>query len=133
MRYEETCDGVPVLLMDSISEIVPEDAGSIVVAGSHCASNVPRYALSVPLKAAVFNDAGIGKDNAGISSLGALEEGGLPVVTVSHNTARIGDARDVFENGVISVVNGLAKRLGAQPGMTTQQFLALVDRAGPAA
>lgn len=130
MRYEETCEGVSVLLMDSISEIVPEDAASIVVAGSHCSSNVPRYALSVPLRAAVFNDAGIGKDDAGISSLGELEAGGLPVVAVSHNSARIGDARDVYENGVISAVNGLAERLGARPGMTTQQFLVLVDDGG---
>jgi hypothetical protein len=126
MRYEVFCEGHPVLLMDSISEILPEDAGSIVVADSHCSSNVPRYALSVPLRAAVFNDAGIGKDEAGISSFGELAAGGLPVVAVSHNTARIGVARDVYDNGVVSAVNGLAGQLGAELGMTTQQFLVLV-------
>jgi hypothetical protein len=126
MRYDVDSSGVPVLLLDSISEILPEDAGKIVVAGSHCSQNVPRYALSVPLRAAVFNDAGLGKDNAGIASFGILSANGLAVVAVSHDTARIGDARDVFENGIISAANDVARKLGAQPGMTVADFIALV-------
>lgn len=129
VRYEARCADVPVLLMDSISEILPGDAGYLVVAGSHAAQNVPRYALSVPLRAAVFNDAGIGKDGAGISSLGALADGGLPAVAVSHDSARIGDARDVYENGLITVANRLAADLGAAPGMPVQQFLLLIPDA----
>jgi hypothetical protein len=129
MRYEVENSGVPVLLLDSISEILPEDANRIVVAGSHGSQNVPRYALSVPLRGAVFNDAGIGKDNAGISSFPQLSDGGLPAVAVSHNTARIGDARDVYENGIVSAANELATQLGATPGMTVADYIALVDAA----
>jgi hypothetical protein len=133
MRY--TIEGAQpddvVVLMDSISEIEPGDAHKLIVAGSHCSQNVPRYALSVPLKAVVFNDAGIGKDNAGISSLPVLGEKGLPAATVSHNTARIGDARDVYENGEISVVNGPAEDLGVHPGMTTKQFIDLITSSSP--
>jgi hypothetical protein len=54
MRYEVDNSGVPVLLVDSISEIIPEDANKIVVAGSHASQNVPRYALSIPLRGAVL-------------------------------------------------------------------------------
>jgi hypothetical protein len=129
MRYEANYSGVPVLLLDSISEIVPEDANKIVVAGSHASQNVPRYALSVPLRGAVFNDAGVGKDNAGISSLGLLGERGLPAVAVSHETARIGDARDVYENGIVSAVNDLADQLGARPGMSVGDYITLIDAA----
>jgi len=127
MRYEADCDGIEVLLLDSISEILPEDSGRIVIAGSHGSQNVPRYALSVRLRGAVFNDAGIGKDRAGISSFGELSAGGLPAVAVSHETARIGDARDVFENGVISAVNELAAKMGADAGMSVANFVAIVD------
>jgi hypothetical protein len=127
MRYEVDSSGVSVLLLDSISEILPEDADKIVVAGSHCSQNVPRYALSVPLRAAVFNDAGLGKDNAGIASFGTLSDNGLAAVAVSHDSARIGDARDAFENGVISAANDLARRLGAEPGLAVADFIALVD------
>lgn len=125
MRY--TTDGVhpdgDVVLMDSVSEIESGDADAFIVAGSHCSQNVPRYALSVPIKGAVFNDAGIGKDNAGISSLPALGEAGIPAATVSHNSARIGDARDVYENGEISAVNEPAGELGIAVGMSTMQFI----------
>jgi len=123
MRYEAESDGIEVLLMDSISEIVPGDADKVVIAGSHCSQNVPRYALSVSLRGAAFNDAGIGKDNAGISSLGPLADAGLAAVAVSHETARIGDARDVFENGVISVVNDVAGALGVERGMSIPDFV----------
>jgi hypothetical protein len=127
MRYEVNSSGVPVLLLDSISEILPEDTNKIVVAGSHGSQNVPRYALSVPLGGAVFNDAGVGKDHAGVASFGILSNGGLPAVAVSHNTARIGDAQDVYENGIISTANELATDLGAEPGMTVADYIALVD------
>ncbi|MBC2638190.1 MULTISPECIES: hypothetical protein [unclassified Rhodococcus (in: high G+C Gram-positive bacteria)] len=127
MRYEVNSSGVPVLLLDSISEILPEDTNKIVVAGSHCSQNVPRYALSVPLRGAVFNDAGVGKDQAGVASFGILSNGGVPAVAVSHNTARIGDAQDVYANGIISTANELATDLGAEPGMTVADYIALVD------
>jgi hypothetical protein len=130
MRYEVDSSGVSVLLLDSISEILPEDANRIVVAGSHGSQNVPRYALSVPLRGAVFNDAGIGKDRAGVASFGILSANGLPAVAVSHDTARIGDARDVFEHGVISIANELATEMGAAPGMTVTDYVALLAAAG---
>jgi hypothetical protein len=128
MRYEVNNGDTTILLLDSISEIVPEDEHKIVVAGSHASQNVPRYALSIPLRGAVFNDAGIGKDQAGIASLPTLNAGGLPAATVSHESARIGDARDVYENGIISTVNKLASDLGASPGMPASEFVELLAR-----
>ncbi|WP_416061851.1 hypothetical protein [Rhodococcus indonesiensis] len=127
MRYDpQDRDDNLVLLMDSISEIESGDANKFIVAGSHCSQNVPRYALSMPLRGAVFNDAGIGKDNAGVSSLGALSAAGLPAAAVSHDTARIGDARDVYENGILSTVNELAAGIGAAPGMSVAEFVELL-------
>ena len=127
-----TPDGVEALLVDSISEITSADCGQIVIAGSHASTNAPRYALSVKLRGAAFNDAGIGKENAGIASFPTLAEGGLAAVAVSHDTARIGDARDVFANGVVSRVNEAAEKIGVKPGITIAEYVALVNKAVPA-
>jgi hypothetical protein len=83
----------------------------------------------VPLRGAVFNDAGVGKDRAGIASFEILSAGGLPAVAVSHETARIGDAQDVYANGTISAVNEFARELGAESGMGVADYIALVNAA----
>jgi hypothetical protein len=61
--------GGRVIVMDSITKVEPEDKGSIVVSASHGGASSGEFALEVPLKAAFFNDAGVGKDDAGIVAL----------------------------------------------------------------
>jgi len=61
-----------VWLMDTITKVTPDDAGSIVVSGSHGGTSSGSFALAAPLKLAVFNDAGVGKDSAGIAALDML-------------------------------------------------------------
>ena len=65
--------GGRVMAMDSITMVTPEDAGAIVVSGSHGGASSGAYALEVPLRAAFFNDAGIGKDEAGVVALQMLQ------------------------------------------------------------
>ena len=113
-----------VIAMDSISQLTPEDAGAIVVAGSHGGRSSGELALEVPLKAVFFNDAGIGKDNAGIAALAMFEARGIPAGSVAHTSARIGDAYDCWDNGVISCVNAPARALGCAPGKRLRSFLA---------
>ena len=59
-----------VLLVDSITQLEPGDAGAVAVSGSHGGVSSAQYALAVPLRLAVFNDAGIGKDEAGVAASG---------------------------------------------------------------
>ena len=99
---------LPLRLCDSIAELAPPDAGSIVVSGSHGGRSAARYALAMPLALVAFNDAGIGKDDAGIVALQLLDDAGTPCVTVSHASARIGEARDAWDHGVVSFVNARA-------------------------
>ena len=61
----------------------------------------------------VFNDAGGGKNAAGVASLAELEREGIAAAAVSHESARIGDALDAWENGVVSRANGPAAGGGA--------------------
>jgi hypothetical protein len=101
-----------VVLMDSITEMQLDDIDTIVVAGSHAGLSVVEYALRYPLRAVFFNDAGVGKDGAGIAALAILNEKGIPAGAVAHVSARIGDASDTYANGVLSYVNHAAQNLG---------------------
>lgn len=115
---------VKVWGIDSVSLIRPEDDGCVVVAGSHGATlgGKPETALKYPALAAVFHDAGIGKDRNGITRLPALDPRGIAAATVAADSARIGDARSMWETGRISVINETAKAWGIEVGMTVPEF-----------
>jgi uncharacterized protein YunC (DUF1805 family) len=114
-----------ILLLDSAAMVLPEDAGHIVVTGSHggLVGGIPAMALRTDGFAAVFSDAGIGIDGAGTTRLPALDSRAIAAVTVSAASARIGDARSIFEHGVVSVANKTAVALGAQLGHPVRDIL----------
>jgi hypothetical protein len=99
-------------LLDSVTETTAAHAGCVVVTGSHGGASVVRYALAAPARLFVFNDAGIGKDGAGIAALADLERAGIAACAVSHASARIGDAQDTWAHGVVSAVNAQAAAMG---------------------
>ena len=80
--------GGRAILADSITMTTPEDAGAIVVCGSHGGSSSAAFALEVPLAAVFFNDAGVGKDRAGIVALDILQERDVAAGAVAHTSAR---------------------------------------------
>jgi hypothetical protein len=112
--------GRRIVLMDSISSAAPENAGDIVVSASHGGVSSGQFATRQVLGACFFNDAGVGKDRAGIQALAMLQELGVPGATLSHDSARIGDARDHWEHGVISHVNPAARSHGLREGQSVQ-------------
>lgn len=117
--------GAPVFLLDSASSISPEDDGTIVVTGSHggLPGNRTERALRARPLFVVFNDAGIGIDQAGIRRLSVLEKQGVAAACVSAKSAAIGNARSSFEDGVISSVNSQAAAFGALVGMRLRPFI----------
>ena len=112
-----------VVIMDSITKVTPDDHGSIVVAASHGGTSSGEFALEVPLDLVVLNDAGIGKDEAGVAALGMLQGRGVAGATVSHDSARIGDALDMWDCGVISRVNPAAKARGLDERQTLRDAI----------
>lgn len=114
-----------LVLVDSASLVRPEDAGQIVITGSHGAifGGNPANALKVDAYLALFNDAG----GAATSRLPALQDRGVAAATVAAMSARIGDARSSWENGVISACNDLAAGIGASPGMSARDLVALAQ------
>ena len=117
-----------VLVVDSITEAVGRGAGRLVVSGSHGGLSAARFAQQAQVRLAVFNDAGVGRDAAGIAGLALLEGGGIAACTVSHDSARIGDARSTLDDGVVSHANEAARALGARPGQRLADWLATLPR-----
>jgi hypothetical protein len=107
---------VPLTLLDSVTQVAAAHAGHVVVTGSHGGASVVPYARAVPALLYVFNDAGIGKDRAGIAALDLLQADGIAACAVAHTSARIGDAQDAWAQGVISAVNARAAALGLGVG-----------------
>ena len=121
--------GSPLLLVDSITEAVDRGAGCAVVSGSHGGTSAGRFALQAGVRLVVFNDAGIGKDSAGIAALPLLQQRGIAAVAVAHDSARVGDAASTLDDGVISSLNTAAAALGARAGMRLRDWLAPVSAA----
>ena len=103
-------------VVDSITELGPQDAGCVAVSGSHGGISSARYALAARPLLSVFNDAGVGRDAAGIAALAFLQGHALAACTVAHDSARIGDAQSSLDDGIISHANTLAHALGVQVG-----------------
>jgi hypothetical protein len=119
-----------VLIMDSITKVEPTDRGAIVVSASHGGVSSGEFALEVPLKLVFFNDAGVGKDGAGIAALAMLQARGVGGGAVAHTSARIGDSADTWENGVISHLNAAALALGLKAGQPLRDALTRLARGG---
>jgi hypothetical protein len=119
---------VRVIACDSASLVEPDDAGAIIVTGSHggVLAGRPGYGIAAQARGAVFNDAGVGIDRAGIQRLKILEQAAIPAATVDAQTARIGDARSAWETGIISHLNPQASKHGARVGMTVPAFVDLL-------
>ena len=116
---------VQPILLDSIALIDQEAGGQVVISGSHGGSSAAKFVLAIGIKplAVFYNDAGVGKDNAGIVALHLL--GGIDVAcaTYAHDSACIGDARDGYTRGVVTHVNAYAASLGIVPGQRVRDWV----------
>jgi len=101
-------------LLDTITAIDASHADAVVVSGSHGGASSTGFVLRAPARprAVFFNDAGVGKDRAGVTALEALDAIGVACAVYSHDSARIGDARDGYENGVVTEANRAARAAG---------------------
>jgi hypothetical protein len=121
---------MPPLILDSVTHLTAEARGRVAACASHGAVYAAWYAASRGVSALILNDAGIGREQAGICGLPWLDGLGVPGATVSHNSARIGWGADMPERGVLSFVNRAAAALDLVPGMGCAEALAMLERAG---
>ena len=121
----------PVLTADSITRVGAEAAGAVVVNGSHGGIYAAYVAAKLRVAAAVFNDAGVGRDQAGIAGLDYLAGLGIPAAAVGHQTARIGDGPDMMARGIVTHANSPAIAIGCHPGLACRDAAAALQQAGP--
>jgi hypothetical protein len=117
-QIQTQIDGVSITVTDSITFLNENNSGDIVVCGSHGGVSAGHYAQKHRLKAVFFNDAGIGKNNAGIKSLDSLSVVGILACTVDCMSAEIFNGQDILDNGIITVCNQLAKSKNIKEKMT---------------
>jgi hypothetical protein len=125
-QFQTQLNGVSITVTDSITFLNEHNAGDIVVCGSHGGLSAGHYAQKHRLKAVFFNDAGIGKNNAGIKSLDSLSDAGILACTVDCMSAEIFNGHDTLENGIITVCNQLAKSRNISAKMTVKEALKLI-------
>lgn len=118
-----------IVVIDSLALLTPEDAGSIMVTGSHGAllPTDSRILMNGDARGVLLCDAGFGKEGIGVQRVMALDEHGKPGASVSVTSARIGNAQSVLETGILSFVNRTAAGLGAHVGMTARQYVTLLQ------
>lgn len=110
----------PIAVAESVTAI-GHAAGKVVVAGSHGGVVAAWYAASAAAHAAIFNDAGTGKDEAGIAGLAWLDALGMAAAVLDHASARIGDGADMLARGCVSRVNRAAAACGVRAGMSCRE------------
>lgn len=108
-----------LVLLDSIALVNAAHAGSVVVSGSHGGLSAAHFVTAQTLRpfAVAFNDAGGGKDDAGRVALHELQAVGVLAILYAHTSARIGEAQDGLDHGVVNGLNALALAQGLQLGM----------------
>ena len=122
-----TEDGKEIVVVDSVALALPEDRGRIVATGSHGGAPSAGYAAAIGMRLVLFNDAGFGPDKAGIASFDILDSAGVAAVAVSTYSARIGDGRSTFVDGIISATSCLAAGLGARVGDRASDLVRALD------
>ena len=117
---------VPVLVFDSVTKLPPEADGAVVIGASHAAVYAAYMSAKFGCRAAIHHDAGIGKDEAGVSGLAYADRLGMAMAAVATASARIGDGADLQARGIISRANGLAAACGVVPGMPAREAAVLL-------
>ena len=110
-----------IVLADTATKLGPHAQGAVIVTGSHGGRYAAYLTLKAHPRALIHNDAGVGKDDAGIAVLAMAEALGVAAATASHASCRIGDAADMIARGTVSHANAAAAALGVRAGMSCRE------------
>jgi hypothetical protein len=117
------------ILAPTLTKLPGHARGAVVVSGSHAGAYCGYLAIAAGLRAVILHDAGIGRDSAGIGALALLEQQGIAAAAVSHLSARIGDAADMMQRGLLSHANGTAMKCGVRSGIACAKAVLLLEAA----
>ncbi|MCW6506956.1 hypothetical protein [Lichenifustis flavocetrariae] len=113
-------EGVTIYTCASSATATAACAGQVIVSGSYGGEYNAFHAAKWGIRGVVLNDAGVGKNEAGIKGLPYLDRIGLPAATADAATCHIADAEHMLDYGIISHVNAAARKLGCEVGQTVR-------------
>jgi hypothetical protein len=119
---------ISIVAAESVTQL-DDVAGRVLVAGSHGGVIAAYLGTKAGVHALILNDAGVGKDRAGIAGLFYLEDIGMAAAAVDCMSARIGDGADMLARGIISHVNAFAALCGVAAGQSCQEAAARLREA----
>lgn len=113
---EETAVG-RVVCLDTLSLAAPANAGDVLCAGSHSGHvNIEALLRIVKPRGVIASDGGMARARSGISGLALLDDARVAGAAVDAGSARIGDGRSTWQDGVISALNARAGEAGVVVG-----------------
>lgn len=132
--YGRTSSDGKVVVIDSPSMVaqsaVAIDAPrDVLVHAAYLAAPPTVGLLNRGLRGVIAVDAGFGRNDSGVGGLALADSVHVPAASVSVFSAEMCVGRSVWDDGVISRVNGTAAVLGVQPGLSTQDAAALMLKA----
>lgn len=111
---------VRILAYPSSASGTAECTGHVVVSGSYGGEYNAWHAAKWGIRGVVLNDAGVGRNGAGINGLAYLDRIGLAAATADVWSCHIADGEHMLEHGTISHVNRTAASLGCAVGQTVR-------------
>jgi len=111
---------VRIVTVSASSQVKAEDRGQVIVSGSYGGEYNAWHAGKWGIRGVILNDAGIGRNDAGIRGLPYLDQIGLAAATADANTCHIADGEHMLAHGIISHVNRAAAALGCKAGDTVR-------------
>jgi uncharacterized protein YunC (DUF1805 family) len=124
-----TNEDVKIMTVASCSFVRDEHRSHVVVSGSYGGRYNAFNAAKWGVRGVIMNDAGIGKDKAGIRGLEYLDQINLAAATADAQTCHIGDGEHMLEHGIISHINRAAAALGCRRGQSVRECAELMRSA----
>lgn len=111
--------GRMIVCSDGLAAAAGMDAARIVLcAGAHSGLSVVGYVKRLRPLGFLLSDGGMGKNRSGVAGLDPLDDAGIAGASVNALTARMGDGRSTYFDGVVSAVNARAAAKGVAIGQT---------------
>ena len=124
-------DAVKIVTVASCSNLREEHRLHVAVSGSYGGRYNACNAAKWPVRAVIMNDAGIGKDDAGILGLEFLDRIKMAAATADAMTCHIGDGEHMLAHGIVSHVNKTAAAFGCAVGQGVRECAELMRSATP--
>ena len=124
-------DAVMIITASSSAQATETCRGQVLISGSYGGEYNAFHAGKWGLRGVVLNDAGVGRDRAGISGLDYLDRVGLPAAAADAMSCHIADGEHMLAHGRISHVNAAAGALGCSVGQSVRDCAELMKRGEP--